>query len=188
MEIDQGDEPRDGPQLAQSSAVARGFSLAANILAAVGTLWILALMGVIVADVVGRNLLDRPITGVAETAGHSVVAIVFLQLTSAVLAGRMTRADFVARIIAGRAPWLGRLLDALFALVGALVFAAIIYASWPDLSAAWTRGEFFGVPGVFTVPTWPFRAIIVLGSAGAMVAYLGLAFGQLLGPARETRA
>jgi TRAP-type C4-dicarboxylate transport system permease small subunit len=151
------------------------FGSAANGLAAIGTIWIFLLMFLILADVIGRNFLNSPITGVAEIAARSVVAIVFLQVSSAVLAGRMTRADFLADYIRVVAPNLMRAIDVLFALVGAAVFAAITYASWPEMTSAWRTNEYFGVQGIFTIPTLPFRAIIVVGSVAALLSYLILA-------------
>lgn len=155
------------------------FAFAANALAAIGTIWIFLMMLVIVADVLGRNLLDAPITGVAEVCARSVVAIVFLQISSAVLAGRMTRADFFTRVIERTSPTAMRLIDITFALVGAAVFIGIIYAAWPETAEAWRTNEYFGVQGVFTIPTLPFRAIIVVGSAFAAVAYLAVAASRL---------
>lgn len=144
-------------------------------LAAAGTLWIFALMALIVADVLGRNFFDSPITGVAEIAARSVVAIVFLQIAAAVLAGRMTRADFLVIFLASYSPGFVRVLETLFALVGAVVFGAIVWASWPDTADAWRTGEFFGVQGLFTIPTLPFRVINVVGASLACVAYLVVA-------------
>ena len=66
-------------------------------MSAVGTASIGALMLLIVADVIGRNFLDMPITGVAEIAARGVVAIVFLQVPAAILQKRLTRADFLVR-------------------------------------------------------------------------------------------
>jgi TRAP-type C4-dicarboxylate transport system permease small subunit len=151
------------------------FGIAANALAAIGTIWIFLLMFLIVADVVGRNFLDSPITGVAEMAARSVVAIVFLQISAAVLAGRMTRADFLVNYIRKVSPGLMRAIDVLFLFVGAAVFAAITYASWPEMIDAWRTGEYFGVRGIFIIPTLPFRAIIVIGSVAALISYLILA-------------
>lgn len=148
------------------------FGLAANTLAAIGTIWIFLLMFLIVADVIGRNFLSSPITGVAEMAARSVVAIVFLQLSAAVLAGRMTRADFLTNSIRKVSPGLMRAIDVVFLLIGAAVFAAVAYASWPELIKAWNTGEYFGVQGIFTIPTLPFRAIIVIGALFAVVSYL----------------
>jgi hypothetical protein len=44
----------------------------------------------------------------------------------------------------------------------------------PTGRRAGPRREFFGVQGLFTVPTWPFRALIMLGGgAGALEAAPG---------------
>ncbi|MHA6326647.1 TRAP transporter small permease subunit [Roseivivax sp. CAU 1753] len=144
----------------------------AAIMSSVGTLWIGALMALIVADVIGRNFLDAPITGVSEIAGRSVVAIVFLQVAAAILQKRLTRADFLIRRIERASPRSVSLIEAVFCLVGAVVFALILWASWPKFGSAWATSEFFGVQGVFTIPTWPFRGITVLGSAVASLAAL----------------
>ncbi|WP_392337051.1 TRAP transporter small permease subunit [Loktanella salsilacus] len=144
----------------------------ANLLSAIGTVWIGLMMVMIVLDVIGRNFLNAPITGVAEIAGRSVVAIVFLQISAAVMQGRLTRADFLIRRIERASPASAQLLNALFALMGALVFALILWASWPNMIKAWTTAEFFGVQGVFTIPTFPFRVITVIGCTAALLACL----------------
>ena len=111
------------------AATAHPLRRVAELLAAIGTLWILALMLLVVADVVGRNFLDAPITGVAEFASRSVASIVFLTLAAAICAGRMTRSDFVPRLLGSRAPGLVKALDVGNALLGVLLFAglAVIY-------------------------------------------------------------
>ncbi len=146
-------------------------SLAA-IMSSIGTLAIGALMVLIVADVLGRNFFNAPITGVAEIAGRAVVAIVFLQVAAAILQKRLTRADFLIRRLQGVSPKGVCLVEALFCIAGMIVFALIVWASWPKLASAWATSEFFGVQGVFTIPTWPFRGITVLGSAAAVLAAL----------------
>ena len=148
------------------------FRRLANVLAAIGTLWIFFLMFLVVADVVGRNFLDSPITGVAEFAARSVAAIVFLQLAAAILSGKMTRSDFLLRLLARRSPRTVTALEVAFALIGALLFAALAFISWPEWMAAWSGNEYFGVQGVYTIPTWPFRGLLVAGSLMASVAYL----------------
>lgn len=144
----------------------------ARVLAAVGTVWIFLMMLMVVADVVGRNFLNTPITGVAEFAARSVASIVFLQLAAAICAGRMTRSDFLLRLIGARSLTALRLLEVANALIGSLLFAALALIAWPELADAWRSAEFFGVQGVYTVPTWPFRALIVGGSLVASLAYL----------------
>lgn len=142
------------------------------ILSSIGTVWIGVLMLLIVLDVLGRNLFDAPITGVAEVAGHSVVAIVFLQTAAAIMQGRLTRADFLFRRIARARRGVAAAIESAFCLVGATVFALIAFSSWGKMTNAWMTGEFFGVQGVFTIPTFPFRAIIVGGAVLAALAAL----------------
>jgi TRAP-type C4-dicarboxylate transport system permease small subunit len=155
------------------------FQFVANLLGAIGTVWIFLLMFLIVADVIGRNFLNAPITGVAEIAGRSVVAIVFLQLAGAIGSGRMTRADFLLHLLSQCAPRALAVLEIFFALAGALLFAVLAYASWPEFAGSMQSDEFFGVQGVYTIPTWPFRGLLVLGAGMAAVAYL-LAIPPLL--------
>lgn len=151
----------------------------AAILSSVGTAWIGALMLLIVADVIGRNFLNAPITGVSEIAARSVVAIVFLQVSAAILQKRLTRADFILHRLEGVSPRALSLVEALFALTGAVIFALIVWASWPKLMNSWSGAEFFGVQGVFTIATWPFRLITVAGSGLASLAAIYVAQDEL---------
>ncbi|GGK39706.1 TRAP transporter small permease subunit [Salinarimonas ramus] len=151
----------------------------AAILSSIGTAWIGALMLLIIADVVGRNFLDAPITGVSEIAARSVVAIVFLQVAAAILQRRLTRADFVLRRLEGASPRTLALFETVFALAGAVIFALVLWASYPKLADAWRTAEFFGVQGVFTIPTWPFRLITVVGSGLAALAALYVANDEI---------
>lgn len=141
-----------------------------NVVGAIGTVWTFLLMFLIVADVIGRSFLSAPITGVAEIAAHSIVAIVFLQLAAGIQAKRMTRADFLIERITKASPKAGAALEAGFLLFGAVSLALIAYAGWLPTVRAYTGREYFGVQGLFTIVTWPVRAIIVFGaSLGAVV-------------------
>jgi TRAP-type C4-dicarboxylate transport system permease small subunit len=145
-----------------------------DMLAAVGTIWTFGLMCLICADVIGRSFLNAPITGVAEIAAHSVVGIVFLQIGATIYNRRMTRADFLIERIQRAAPRLGRAIEMGFMLLGAAIMAFIAQAAWPGMWNSMAAREFFGVQGLFTVPTWPFRALIVLGGAAGVLAYAAL--------------
>lgn len=160
----------------------------ANVLAAVGTVWIFLMMLLIVADVLGRNFFDAPITGVAEFAARSVASIVFLQLAAAISSGRMTRSDFLLRVIGKRSPATVKVLEVLNVVIGALLFLALAFIAWPQLTEAIQINEYLGVQGVFTVVTWPFRALIVLGSAVAAVAYLACIPSLLHAPSTGAHA
>lgn len=162
------------------SAFRHAFRALLNALAAVGTLWIFMIMLLIVADVVGRNFLSMPITGVAEIAARSVVAIVFLMLPAAALNNTLIRADFLIRHLRRVGPTTVHLMDMAFALVGSILFALIALAVWPDTLVAWKTSEFFGVRGVWTLPTLPFRFLIVLGAAASSLAFLFTAFDSFI--------
>jgi TRAP-type C4-dicarboxylate transport system permease small subunit len=145
-----------------------------DMLAAIGTIWTFGLMCLICADVIGRSFLNAPITGVAEIAAHSVVGIVFLQIGATIYGRRMTRADFLIDRLHRSVPGLARLIEIVFLLVGAAVMGFIAQAAWPGVWNSLGAREFFGVQGIFTVPTWPFRALIVLGGVAGALAYLAL--------------
>jgi len=66
-----------------------------------------------------------------------------------------------------------------FALIGAVLFTLVAFAAWPDTAQAWRTSEFFGVRGVWTLPTLPFRLIIVFGSAASAIAFVVAAVGSL---------
>ncbi len=144
----------------------------ANLMASVGTAWIFVIMCLVVADVIGRDFLDRPITGVSEFSARSVASIVFLQLAAAVCSGRMTRSDFLLNLIGKRSPAAVTALDLLNALLGAALFAALAVIAWPELRQSLASNEFYGVQGVYSVPAWPFRGLIVAGSFAAAICYL----------------
>jgi TRAP-type C4-dicarboxylate transport system permease small subunit len=142
---------------------------------AAGSVLIGAVMLLMCADVLLRDLLNRPIDGVAELVATSIVVIVFLQLPATLRHGRMARADLFLDPFLARHPRGGRWLRALFALAGVFACAVIAYAGTQPLLRAWRDDEFLGVQGLFTFPTWPMRAVVVLGAALAAVQYLLLA-------------
>lgn len=138
---------------------------------AAGSLVIGAIMLLMCADVLMRDLLNQPLDGVAEMVAASIIVIVFLQLPSTLRHGRMSRADlFIDPFIQTR-PVAGHLLNSLFSLAGVFACGVIAYATWPLLAKAWRDDEFFGVEGVFTMPVWPMRAVVLLGAALAAVQY-----------------
>ncbi len=150
-----------------------------------GALWILALMLLICADVAGRYLLDAPIKGAAEMVGYSIVTAVFLQMPSTLRAGRFTRIEMLIEPLEARRPGAAHVLNALYHLTGAAVFAGIAGATWPKLRDAWAHDEITGTPGVFVFLIWPFLAAIVLGAAVTAAEFL-VQFAAAAGRAART--
>jgi len=136
---------------------------------AAGVVWVFALMFLISADITARTVFDDPIAGVTEMVSLSLVACVFLQLAHAVLHGRLMRVEMFLMPLERRAPAAASAWRASYALLGLALLVALVLGSWPDLTSAWTSAEFAGVEGIYTIPVWPIKLLIVAGSGIAAV-------------------
>ncbi|MBL0423005.1 TRAP transporter small permease subunit [Ramlibacter sp. AW1] len=134
-------------------------------LSGLGSLLIAAMMLLVCADVAARNLLSRPITGVTELVALGVVAVVFLQLPAALRHGRLSRAEIFIDGLRRRRPRAAALLQALLHACGFFFCAIVFAATLSPFAKSWTSGDFIGVEGVFTAPTWPVVGIVLVGSA-----------------------
>ncbi len=139
---------------------------------ALGTLWILALMLLINADVLGRNLLSAPVRGVPELVSMSIVGIVFLQLADTLRVGRFTRADVLLERLQRSRPVAADALHATFHAVGALLLGIILWASWAPLVDSVRSREYVGAVGDFQAPVWPIRLITLIGLGMTTLCYL----------------
>jgi TRAP-type mannitol/chloroaromatic compound transport system permease small subunit len=146
---------------------------------AAGSVVIGAVMLLMCADVLLRNLFNHPLDGVAEMVAASIIIIVFLQLPSTLRHGRMSRADLFIDPFIQKRPVAGRRLRALFSLFGIFACSIIAYATWPLLTKAWIDSEFFGIEGVFTMPVWPMRAVVFAGASLAAIQYVLLVIQDL---------
>jgi TRAP-type mannitol/chloroaromatic compound transport system permease small subunit len=142
------------------------------VLNAIGSLWVLLLVLLICADSFGRSLFNHPIDGVNELVAVSMAVIVFCQLADTVRLGKLTRSDtFLAGLQASHA--LGaRLACVALDLLGAVVMIAIIIGTTPLLIESIERGYYMGEQGVFTLPDWPLRAMVVLGGVACLLCFL----------------
>jgi len=192
-EVDLSYEKNTELESAPPSASDSWFGRLIDRLNAAGSVVIGAIMVLMCADVLLRNLINRPIEGVAELVATSIIIIVFLQLPATLRHGRMSRADLFLDPFLGRRPVAGRRLRAFFSAAGIFACGVIAYASWKPLVRAWTDQEFLGVEGGFTFPTWPMRAVVVLGATLAALQYALLVWQdlreaqQLRGAARRGR-
>ena len=136
-----------------------------------GSSLILVLMALVGIDVAGRNLLGAPVAGVPELVTLSIVAIVFLQISAALRAGRMTQSDGFLNWLTARAPRAGKALATLFDLAGIAVLWVIVSTTWPLFTRAWARGEFIGALGDFTAPVWPVKLTLMVGGTVLMLQF-----------------
>jgi TRAP-type C4-dicarboxylate transport system permease small subunit len=142
------------------------------IMAAVGTGWILVIMAVVCADIIGRGAFNRPILGVPEFLTFSIVGIVFLQLPQTLRTAGLTRADVLLTSIGRRSPTTRHAMQFVYDLVGAALFAAIAYTTWPLMVRAFANDEFYGSTGVVQIPTGPLKVIIIVGCVMMTIQFL----------------
>ena len=157
---------------APSTPAGRAFATFVTWMNGAGVVWIFALMFLIMADIIGRAAFDHPIAGVTEMVSLSLVACVFLQLGHAVLRGRLMRVEMVVEPLEQRRPSVAAAWQAVLAGVGAVVLVVIARGEWPDLTRAWRTAEFAGVEGLYKIPVWPIKLLIVAGSVVAALELL----------------
>ena len=139
---------------------------------AVGSIWILVLLVIINTDSFGRTLFNAPFTGVAELVELSLIAIVFLQLGDTIRLDRLTRSDGLLTILSKRRPAIERVMRIVFDLAGAALMLLILIGAWSTMIHAIERGEYFGNQGLFVVPEWPVRVIVVIGTTVCLAKFL----------------
>lgn len=149
----------------------RGFGFLTEGLNSAASVWVCVLMLIICADIASRGLLNHPLPGVAEVVSLSIVALVFLQLAHTLRIGRMAKVELFVDMLARRSPRLAAVFLLVANVLGVAIFAAILYGSTPIFLKSLASGEYVGVQGTFTAPTWPAKLAIVIGSALMCIQY-----------------
>lgn len=144
------------------SKLADGVAITAN---AVGTLVVLALVGVVNFDAIARSLFNAPFLGAVEVVQFSMVLIVFLQLPDVCRVNRLTRSDGFLTVMGGRYPTLTNVLRHAINAISAVFMSLIAVAIWPEFLKMFETQDYFGVPGVFTAPWWPIKLAIFASTA-----------------------
>lgn len=155
--------------MAGLSRVANTLAIATN---AMGTLVVLALVVLLNVDVIARGVFSAPIRGTYEMVQFSVVLIVFLQLADVVRVDRLTRSDGFLNLVQNRRPGLASNIRRMINALSAIFMGLIAYVTFPEFLHMWDTQDFFGVPGLFTLPWWPVKLVITLGSALACLIFL----------------
>jgi len=144
------------------SRIANSIAMAAN---ALGTLVVLGLVVILNLDVIMRGAFSAPIPGTYEIVQFSVVMIVFLQLADVVRVDRLTRSDGFLNLLHNRRPGLTANLRRIINAISAIFMGLIAYITFPEFLHLWDTQDYFGVPGLFTLPWWPVKLVITFGTA-----------------------
>jgi len=134
-------------------ALLAGFNTLASV-------WVLFLVGLISADVIGRAAFNSPLPGVPEIVRFSIVGMVWLQMAYTLRSGNHLRTTlFLGRMpdVARRAVLIAN------SLVGVGLFVMIAWLGWIEMAKSFEIGAFEGEHPV-RIPVWPVWAILVGGA------------------------
>jgi len=140
------------------------FHLAVKLMNVLGTLGIFAIMVLIVVDVSLRSIFSQPLIGVPEIVRTGIVSIVFLQAAHTLAVGRFTSSDMFLLAIERRSLFAANILRSVYMLTGAGLFAFVAIGALDQVNYAYEGEDFIGSQGLFTIPTWPMHAVILIGS------------------------
>ena len=142
-----------------------------HVLLAVAALLTFCLSFLVCADVIGRVVFNSPVKGTPEIVSMSIVIICFLLAGYSVQSGSMLRADILVGLFGRRGPWISIFLSGV---LGALLFALIVWGSIEPALHDWNSGEYEG-EGALRIPVWPARFVVMLGSLLVAVTYVAQA-------------
>jgi TRAP-type C4-dicarboxylate transport system permease small subunit len=126
----------------------------------VASLWVLVLVALISADVIGRGGFNSPIPGVPEIVKFSIVAMVWLQMAYTLRAGKHLRTTIGLALMPAAGQ---RAVLVLNSLVGVAMFAFIAWLGAEEMLASWEIGAFEGEHPV-RIPVAPLWAVLVAGA------------------------
>lgn len=185
------DEREPQPQYDELGSPKRGasprswFGSLTALLNIVGTILIIVMAIAVNADVLSRDLFLKPIAGVNEYLGLSIVAVVFLQMTNTLREGRHVSNDIIIRAVGGSYPRVARAFYGLFHLIGAGLMVLIVWFVSPMFMEMYQNGYYQGTAGVIEIPIWPFVLTVIIGGTASAIQYLlfagqefALAFGH----------
>lgn len=140
---------------------------------AIGTLWMFAIMFMILADIFGRNIFNQPLAGVPELVAYSLVGAVFLQMANTLYSNRFVRAEPLIDALDRHRPAAASVFNLVFNLAGIAVFALIVGQLLPlfleEYADPVTHSA--GNEGVFTIANWPLSLVIVIGATLTGIVY-----------------
>jgi TRAP-type C4-dicarboxylate transport system permease small subunit len=163
------------------------FGTLTAVLNVLGTILIIAMAIAVNADVLGRNLFNKPITGVNEFLGLSIVAVVFLQIANTLREGRHVSNDIIMSAIGVHRPRVAHAFYGLFNLIGAGLMAFIVWFVTPMFLEMYREGYYQGTAEVMEIPVWPFVLPVIIGGIATAIQYVVFAIDELAAAAGRPR-
>ncbi len=136
------------------SRIDRLFNRFESMLTLIGGLVILLLVLLATANVLGRWLFSRPISGYIDWVEQAMAFMAFLGISHTQREGGHIRMDIVVGHIRGRLLWLVEFFSTLLILAVTLV---LIYGSWLHFYRAYSIGD---SSLDINLPTWPAKLVV----------------------------
>lgn len=124
----------------------------------IGVFFIMILMVLTAAEIVGRYLFNQPIPGYVEDTELIMAAIVFLGFGYAQKTGSHIRMDMIINRMTGRSY---HLIETLSGLLGLIAYGIICIYSFHATIDAYQMGD---VTEYLYTPTWPSKLCVPIGS------------------------
>ena len=129
----------------------------ANLLSAI---FVLLLMILVIADILGRYLFNSPVPMTYEVGSFLMVFIVFLGLAYTQRQGAHIRVEFLTLRLSSRTR---AILDIVASSLGFLLYVTIVYQGFIWSWTSWQVGDY--VAGLVNIPRWPSQFMVPVGSA-----------------------
>ena len=153
--------------------VERGFSAAERWLSYLGLAGLLGLMLMVVAEVVGRYIFNKPIPGYIDYMEMMMTVLVFLTLAYCHREGGHIRMEiFMTRVVKGGRPY--DLLEVFHSIVSLVAFAALAYFMTGKAIEAYVIND---IALAVNVPTWPAKGLIAIGAIFLCIRFIIQAIG-----------
>lgn len=146
----------------------RAFSALLTNLNAFSAIIIFGLMLIITTDVVARGALNSPIQGVAEIVSNAIIILCFLQIPYVLMEGTHLRSTIIYDKVGVKGKCI---IDIAAYILGALIFAFILYSSWPGFLRAVAISD-AELAGTLRISTIPGRFSILLGSTLMIIEFI----------------
>ena len=160
--------------------LARLRDLALAGLAVIGGLAILTLMVHVMADVVLRNVANRPVPATYEiVTNYYMVALAFVPLAWLERSGGMISVEVTEHLMGPRMLWLS---DRLVALIATAIYGGLAWVTFAASLDTFAKGTFVMAQSR-AIPTWPAYFLPPLGFALAA----SVTFARLFEPFRPAR-
>lgn len=128
----------------------------------------LTIAGLLVSDLVAREVVGEPLSAVFETVRTSMVAVVFLGLAYAEHTGAHIRVEALTENLKGRTLAAVRSVGLTVGLVVAVMFTVMTF----ERAVVSTRVNEI-VLGLVNFPIWPSRWLIVIGFTAMTLVFIG---------------